>query len=48
MLSSELKYFSGQMSIIKMYEAEPDISPRIHFSAVEANYTDPSSKPRVS
>lgn len=36
------------MSIIKMYEAEPNRSSRILFSAVEANYTDPSSKPQQS
>lgn len=47
-LSSELKYFSGQMSIIKMYEAEPNRSSGIHFSAVQANYTDPSSEPQDS
>lgn len=36
------------MNIIKMYEAEPDRSSTIHFSAVEANYTDLTSEPRDS
>lgn len=36
------------MSIIKMYEAELERSSRIHFSAVEANYTDPSSESQDS